>query len=242
MTVAIVTGAAGGIGSRIADRLVESQMTVHRWDLADAWSGRAVTGSIGIEITDEDAVLAAVAALPATPTVLVQCAAVLEVASVADCDVRAWNRSLAVNLTGTMLVARAFAARIAADGASGGAIVNLASINGVHVIPGAAAYTVSKAAVIRLSEAMALEWAGLGIRVNTVSPGFIDAGMNAPIVGNPVIRRSREEQIPLGRLGAADEIADAVTFLVGEAAAYVTGQHLVVDGGVGMTTFRGLVR
>jgi NAD(P)-dependent dehydrogenase (short-subunit alcohol dehydrogenase family) len=81
---------------------------------------------------------------------------------------------------------------------------------------------------------MALEWGPLGLRVNAVAPGLIDGGMSAPIYADAEIRRARESKVPLGRLGVPDDIANAVLFLASDEASYVTGQNLLVDGGVTM--------
>jgi NAD(P)-dependent dehydrogenase (short-subunit alcohol dehydrogenase family) len=79
---------------------------------------------------------------------------------------------------------------------------------------------------------MAIEWGRFGIRVNAVAPGLVDAGMGAPILADPEVRRARESKVPLGRVGSADDIARVVLFLASEDAAYVTGQNVLVDGGV----------
>jgi NAD(P)-dependent dehydrogenase (short-subunit alcohol dehydrogenase family) len=138
---------------------------------------------------------------------------------------------LDVNLIGTFVVARAAARRWIAEGRSG-AVVNLTSMNGVAPGPNAGAYGSSKAAVALLTAQMALEWGRHGIRVNAIAPGLIDAGMSAPIYADPATRQARESKVPLGRLGTAGDIADVVLFLASDAAAYITGQNLVVDGGV----------
>jgi NAD(P)-dependent dehydrogenase (short-subunit alcohol dehydrogenase family) len=98
--------------------------------------------------------------------------------------------------------------------------------------PNAGAYGASKAAVALLTSQMALEWGAHGIRVNAVAPGLVDAGMSAPIYADAATRHARESKVPLGRLGTAADIAAVVLFLASDAAAYVTGQNLVVDGGV----------
>ncbi len=241
MSTAIVTGAGGGIGAVVARRLVAEGFDVVGWDRAfgpedpdEGFVRREV------DVVDEHQVVAAVDAVEGEVGLLVGCAAVLGPAPLLDLDLDAWDRAMRVNVGGTFLVGRTVARRMAAHG--GGAIVNVGSINGTVVVPNAGAYTASKAAVLRLTEQMALEWAPLGIRVNAVSPGFIDAGMNAPIVEVPEIRRAREQQVPLGRLGLADDIADAVVYLGTARSSYVTGQNVVVDGGAIHTAFASLRR
>jgi NAD(P)-dependent dehydrogenase (short-subunit alcohol dehydrogenase family) len=114
----------------------------------------------------------------------------------------------------------------------GGAIVNITSMNGVVAGPTSGAYAATKAGVALLTQQMALEWGRFRIRANSVAPGLIDAGMSARILADPAVRRAREQKIPLGRLGTGDDIARAVLFLASDEAAYVTGQNLLVDGGV----------
>ena len=134
-----------------------------------------------------------------------------------------------VNLTGTFVVARA-AARVMLRG-DGGAIVSIGSMNGVAPGPGAGAYGATKAALHLLTQQMALEWAPT-VRVNAVAPGLVDAGMATPIYRDPGSRAAREARIPLGRLGTAEDVAAAALWLVGDESSYVTGQTLLVDGGV----------
>jgi len=142
-----------------------------------------------------------------------------------------WREVVEVNLTGTFIVARAAARRWISDGRPG-VIVNVTSMNGVAAGPNAGSYGASKAAVALLTAQMALEWGPHGIRVNAVAPGLIDAGMSGPIYADPETREARESKVPLGRLGTADDIAAVVMFLASDAAAYLTGQNIVVDGGV----------
>lgn len=191
-------------------------------------------------MTDEDAVLAALAARPEPPALVVNNAGMVRFGPLLDLPVTDWEAALRVNLTGTFVVARSAARQMATAGT--GCIVNVASINGVSVAPNAGAYTPGKAAIIRLSEQMALEWSGYGIRVNTVSPGLIDAGMSEPIYADPEARRQRTAHVPAGRLGTAEDVADAVMFLASRRASYITGQNIVVDGGNTKATLAGLSR
>ncbi len=113
-----------------------------------------------------------------------------------------------------------------------GAIVAVTSMNGVAPGPNAGAYGATKAGVGLLTRQMALEWGPYAIRVNAVAPGLIDGGMSAPIYADPEVRRRREARVPLGRLGAPADVAAVVLFLLSDAAAYVTGTEVLVDGGV----------
>jgi NAD(P)-dependent dehydrogenase (short-subunit alcohol dehydrogenase family) len=233
---AVITGAGNGIGAVIARAAVKQGYRVAAWD-ANGEAVTAVAQDIGdacvptaLDVVDEAAVVAAVDALPEPPQLLVNSAGVVRFGSLLDVSLADWELALRVNLTGTFLVGRTVARRMATAG--GGAIVNLASINGVAAAPHAGSYSSSKAGVIRLGELQALEWAALGIRVNTVAPGLIDAGMSDAIYADPEVRRLRQARVPLGRLGSAEDVADAVLFLGSEKAAYITGQSLTVDGGL----------
>ena len=113
-----------------------------------------------------------------------------------------------------------------------GVIVNLTSINAITPRPNTGAYPATKAAVAKLTEQMALEWGPQGIRVNAIAPGFIDGGMSAGFFKDPKIRARRGSAVPLRRLGTCEDVARAVLFLGSDAAAYISGQQLAVDGGV----------
>ena len=142
-----------------------------------------------------------------------------------------WERVLAVNLTGVMLSNRAVAKRLIAQG-EGGAIVNISS--GAAKIPmrGSAEYSVSKAGVWMLTRCLALELAPHGIRVNTVAPGVIDTPMALAVSSDESRRQQLERTIPLGRLGEAEDIAEASLFLLSAQSDYMTGQIIHPDGGL----------
>jgi NAD(P)-dependent dehydrogenase (short-subunit alcohol dehydrogenase family) len=246
MAWAVVTGAGSGIGAVIAEHAAKAGFSVSAWDI-DGGKVDDVAGRLGgavraqaVDVTDEAAVEAAMAALPEPPGLVVSSAGLVRFGPLLDLTVADWEAVLRVNLTGTFVVARAAARRMRA--ARSGCIVNLASINGVAVAPRAGAYTASKAAIIRLGEQMALEWAEYGIRVNTVTPGLIDAGMSEAIYADPEVRRQRTSHVPIGRLGSAEDVADAVMFLASARASYITGQNIVVDGGITKATLAGLSR
>ena len=144
-----------------------------------------------------------------------------------------WRRVLAVNLDGVFLGMRHAGPALAESG--GGSVINVSSILGKVGLAGAAAYCASKGGVTLLTKAAALEWAPLGIRVNSVHPGFIDTPMVSNVLqqvenGNEV-RDLLISRHALGRLGLAREIADAVLFLASDESSFMTGSELVVDGG-----------
>jgi NAD(P)-dependent dehydrogenase (short-subunit alcohol dehydrogenase family) len=127
-------------------------------------------------------------------------------------------------------------------GRASGSIVNIASINGVAAAPFAGGYSSSKAGLIMLTQQMALEFATYGIRVNAVAPGLIDAGMSEPIYADEEVRKLRTSRVPLNRLGTAEDIASAVMYVIGDSASYLTGQTIVVDGGITTATLNALAR
>jgi NAD(P)-dependent dehydrogenase (short-subunit alcohol dehydrogenase family) len=112
-----------------------------------------------------------------------------------------------------------------------GAIVNTASINGLVGNPSQPGYTASKHGVVGLTRHGALRWAKAGIRVNAVCPGVIETPMTAPLVANVQMKQVIDSMTPMGRMGTADEIAEAVVWLCSDAASFVTGHPLVIDGG-----------
>lgn len=243
---AVVTGAAGGIGAVLVRSAVDAGYRVAAWDLdpdglADLARelGESVTTTV-VDVGDQAAVDAAAAAVPEAPCLVVNNAGVVRFGRLLDLPVTDWTTVLGVNLTGTFVVARTLVRRMIPAG--GGAVVNIASVNGVSPAVDAGAYTASKAAVTRLTEQMALEWAGQGVRVNAVAPGLIDAGMSEAVHADPDVRSRRSAAVPLGRLGTAEDVADVVLFLGSDRAAYVTGQTITVDGGLTRAVLSGLPR
>ncbi len=243
---AVVTGAGNGIGSVIARHAVKAGYRVAAWDV-DGDAVAALTAELGpecvgsvVDVSDEASVAAAVAALPEAPALVVNNAGVVRFGPLLELSADDWRRAVDVNLTGTFLVSRAAAARMIEAG--GGAIVNIASINGIAAAPNAGAYTASKAAVIKLTEQMALEWGAAGVRVNAVAPGLINAGMSEPIFADPEVRHLRQGRVPLGRLGSADDVAETVLFLGSAKAGYVTAQTIAVDGGITVTALHKMPR
>lgn len=243
---AVVTGAGGGIGAVIARLAADEGYRVAAWD-TDADGLRHLAARLGdscttrvVDVSDEPAVSAAAAELPHAPALVVNNAGVVRFDGLLDVPMADWRAVLDVNLTGTFIVARTLVRTMIPAG--GGAIVNIASVNGVAAAVGAGAYTASKAGVVRLTEQMALEWGGQGVRVNAVAPGLIDAGMSDAVNADPAVRRRREAGIPLNRLGTAEEVAEVVLFLGSSRASYVTGQTVTVDGGVTRTVLSGIPR
>jgi NAD(P)-dependent dehydrogenase (short-subunit alcohol dehydrogenase family) len=232
---ALVTGAGSGIGAVIAERAAKHGYRIGVLDVDEA-KARAVAAKLDhavalvADVTDEVSVERAVAAFGTVPDLLVNNAAVTRFGSLLEQGVAAFRKVVDINLMGTFIPAWIVGRQMVARGS--GVIVNLTSINAITPRPNTGAYPTTKAAVAKLTEQMALEWGPAGVRVNSVAPGFIDAGMSAPFYADPEVRKQRGGRVPMGRLGAAEDIASAVLFLASDEASYINGHQLVVDGGV----------
>jgi NAD(P)-dependent dehydrogenase (short-subunit alcohol dehydrogenase family) len=230
---ALVTGAGSGIGEAVARGLHAEGAEVV---LADAVGDRVegVAAELGeraepltLDVRDEVAVARAVDGLD----VLANIAGVGSTTNAPDTPVEVWDHVFAVNARGTFLCCKHAIPSMIERG--GGAIVNMASVAGMVGLPNRAAYCASKGAVISLTRALAIDHVRDGIRVNAVCPGTVDS---------PWVRRLVEDvgesldalraRQPMGRLGTTDEIAQAVLYLASDAAAFVTGSALVIDGGL----------
>jgi glucose 1-dehydrogenase len=150
-------------------------------------------------------------------------------ARLVDLDIATWDRIFDIDLRANWLLARAAHPHLKK---SKGSIVMLASVAGVTPQLPTGAYSPAKAALIMLTEMMAMEWAEDGIRANSVCPGFVHTSMTAAIYSQPKLARGRAKLVPLGRVAKPGDIADAVAFLLGSQASYITGQALIVDGGL----------
>jgi NAD(P)-dependent dehydrogenase (short-subunit alcohol dehydrogenase family) len=235
MKSALVTGAAGGLGAAIARRLAQDGYRIAIVDTDDAAAraqARALPDAVAFvaDVTDEAAIEAVLDTLGDAPDVLVNNAGIVRFGSLLTHTVADFRKVLDVNLTGTFIVTRAVARRMVGRGS--GSIVNITSLNAVAPSPDAGAYPASKAGVALLTQHFALVLGPHGIRVNAVAPGFIDAGMSALIYEDPEVREVRGGSVPLGSLGTAEDVAEAVAFLASDRARYTTGQQLMVDGGV----------
>jgi NAD(P)-dependent dehydrogenase (short-subunit alcohol dehydrogenase family) len=242
---ALVTGASSGLGAHFAKVLAREGYRVvlaaRRVEALDALKGEiAASGGkadvVAMDVADEASVAAAferIEALGLRPDVLVNNAGISDSKPALNISAADWDRVVDTNLRGVFLVAQAAAKRMkdARPGVgAGGAIVNVASILGHRVAGSLASYAASKAGVVRLTEALALEWARYGIRVNALCPGYIETDINreffATEPGQALIRR-----IPQRRLGQAGDLDGALLLLASDAGRYITGASLVVDGG-----------
>jgi NAD(P)-dependent dehydrogenase (short-subunit alcohol dehydrogenase family) len=241
--VAIVTGAAQGIGAACAERLAADGAAVALWDVADAHGAalaQRLTGAgarahyVHCNVArkaEVDAALAATLAAFGRVDALVNNAGIFKAADFLDITEADWDAVLDVNLKGAFLVGQAVA-RAMVKGGHGGAIVNMSSVNGLMAIPSIASYNVSKGGINQLTRVMALALADNGIRVNAVAPGTIatELAKNA-VLGSDEAKQRIMSRTPMKRLGDPAEIADVCAFLVSSASSYVTGEIVYVDGG-----------
>jgi NAD(P)-dependent dehydrogenase (short-subunit alcohol dehydrogenase family) len=246
MKRAVVTGAARGIGKAIAERLGRDGwevglLDVSRDDIDEAAADIPSAVGLAADISDERSVEAALDAFGGAPDLLVNNAGIVRFGPLIDLTVDDFAVVTTVNLVGTFTMARAAARRMIAQNKQG-TIVNITSMNGVAPGPNSGAYGATKAGIALLTQQMAIEWGPHGIRVNAIAPGLILAGMSDPIYANPKTRAAREGKVPLGRLGTADDIAAMVAFLASAESSYVTGQNILVDGGVTMSMIANLPR
>ena len=230
-----VTGAGSGIGEAVARafhaegaKVILADISTERAGAVASALGEDRASACGLDVRDEDAIRRA---LPSELDVLVNVAGIGSTTTAPETSLADWEDVFAVNVRGTFLTCKhAIPSMI---GAGGGSIVNLASIAGVVGLPNRAAYCASKGAVIALTRALAVDHVSAGIRVNAVCPGTVDSPWVKRLVADAgeSLEALRARQ-PMGRLGRPDEIAEAVLYLASDAAAFVTGTLLTIDGGL----------
>jgi NAD(P)-dependent dehydrogenase (short-subunit alcohol dehydrogenase family) len=230
----VVTGGAHGIGAACAALLAACGAQVVVLDREPGGELPAGVEEVALDVTDEaavDAAMAAVVARCGRIDVLVASAGIAIRRPATELPLADWQKVVDVNLTGVFLCARAAARHMIAAG--GGRIVTVASIMGI--VGGGAypniSYQATKGGVINLTRALALEWAPHGIRVNAVAPTYVRTRLIAGLLADAEVLAELERRTPLGRLAEPGEVADAVLFLAGRGSAMVTGHVLAVDGG-----------
>ena len=219
--IALVTGAARGLGSRIAERFAQAGYVVHRGDIAG--------GDLAMDVTDRSSVQRALESIGALD-VLINNAGLLASGPFDSTGGEAWDRLVAVNVTGVYnCVLAAVPAMRAREGAS---IINIASVS--HERGGGAIgnvwYGATKAAVVAMTRGLARELGPRGIRVNAIAPAVLETDMVRGVL-TAELRRKILERVPLGRLAEAGDIAEAALFLASSQASFITGEVIAVDGG-----------
>ncbi|HLT58671.1 MAG: glucose 1-dehydrogenase [Limnochordales bacterium] len=240
---ALVVGGSRGIGHGVALALARAGATVgvtsRRQEAADAAAATLndqlpaprVSGWAA-DVTDVAGLRAAVAACAekwGRLDIVVNSAGVAGTELAIDLEESDWDAVLDTNLKGAFFAAQA-AARIMRD-QGGGRIINIASVFGYIVRSGVAPYCASKAGLIHLTRALALEWARFGVLINAVAPGYVLTDMNRDFLSQPQVMDRLIKETPLRRLAAVGDVADAVLFLSSPQSQFITGQVIVVDGG-----------
>jgi NAD(P)-dependent dehydrogenase (short-subunit alcohol dehydrogenase family) len=242
---AVITGGARGIGLTLARALAADGADIALLDLLDtvADSAQKIAADYGVraygrelDVTDRDATFAAFTAITEhlrTPQVLVTAAGIEINKDSVDMSAQEWRKVIDVNLTGTFFAAQAFGRGLLAAGCPGSAIF-IASMSGsiVNVPQWAASYNASKAAVSHLGKSLAVEWASAGIRVNSISPGYVLTDLTQKIIDEqPALLADWESRIPQRRLATPADLTGLASFLASDASAYLTGQDIIIDGG-----------
>ncbi|MCW2644554.1 MAG: family oxidoreductase [Pseudonocardiales bacterium] len=242
--VAVVTGGARGLGLSMAHALARNGVRIALFDLLEQVENSAAelandhdVATLGLTAdvtsdTDLAEAFRVVSERLATPTILVNAAGITVWGDSLDTERDVWQKVIDVNLTGTFLACQAFGRGCRSAGLPG-VVVNVSSMSAqvVNVPQHQASYHASKAGVEMLSKALAVEWAGLGIRVNAIAPGYFLSDMTKEFTdANPELAERWRSMIPLGRMGMPHDLDGLVTFLCSESSAYLTGQSIVIDG------------
>jgi NAD(P)-dependent dehydrogenase (short-subunit alcohol dehydrogenase family) len=246
--VALITGASSGLGERFAEVLAANGASVvlvaRRADRLKALqdritktSGRAI--AVEADVLDRNAMTRAFAQAEkafGTVTILVNSAGIAHATRAVDITPEEWRRILSVDLDAVFFWAQEAAKRMLAAGKKG-AIINIASVAGLGVSKGIAAYATAKAGVVQLTKALGLELAFKGVRVNAIAPGWFMTDINREFLSSEAGAALKRE-IPMGRLGEQGDLDGALLLLASDAGSYMAGTTIVVDGGQ-IVTLRG---
>ena len=240
--VALVTGAAGGIGLACAERFASEGAKVVLSDVnqaageeaaeriqADGGEALFVACDVG-DKSQVDALVGATVAAYGKVDCAVANAGIVHACDFLELEEADFDRVLRVNLKGVFLTGQAVARQMIAQG-TGGAIVNMSSVNAVMAIPTITPYVVAKGGVNQLTKVMAISLVDKNIRVNGIGPGSIMTDMVRSVNDNPVAMHSVMSRTPMGRIGDASEVASVALFLVSDDSSYITGQTIYPDGG-----------
>jgi NAD(P)-dependent dehydrogenase (short-subunit alcohol dehydrogenase family) len=239
--VAVVTGGGGGIGRATAASFAKAGASVAIIDRdeigleatrSELRTLRAEPVVVVCDTTSMESVTAAAEVVEASLgpcSILVNTAAILRPGGLDTLSLAEWNTTLAVNLTGYFLCAQIFGRQMRQFGR--GSLVHVASVAASNAQGFSGAYSVSKAGVVMLSRQFASEWGPLGIRSNVVSPGLVVTPMSQAFYDTPGVTERRTAVVPMRRIGAPQDMADAILFLASDRASYINGDEIVVDGG-----------
>lgn len=232
--VAVVTGAASGIGQAIAEKYLSEGASVVFADLADTLelsSDKAIYVKCDVAKSEEvDALVAAAVAKFGKIDVMVNNAGIGGLGGVLDATDEAWHKTIEINLSGVFYGSRAAAKAMKAQSIKG-SIINMSSILGTVGLAGAICYCAAKGGVVQITHAAALDLAPHGIRINAIAPGFIKTGMTKDVLGNEAFNEMVKAGTPLGYVGEPNDIANAALYLGSDESSYVTGDVIYVDGG-----------
>lgn len=237
---ALVTGASRGIGQAIALALAAAgaHVLLTGRDVAALTETRVMINDAGgsatlklLDVGDPASIAACFESLSDPLDILINNAGIEEVCPALDIDQTLWDRILNVNLRGSFFCAQAAARRMVAAG-RGGVILNLCSLTSEVGVPTAVPYGTSKTGLLGMTRALAAEWAPMGIRVNGIGPGYFRTALTESFYADAQWEERMLTKIPLGRFGQLEDLMGPAVFLCSDAAAYVTGQVLYIDGGI----------